>query len=208
VSSHSRRAAMRRSPLGGETVRQGFGLLDTFNRILVIIFAIVALGIAIALALQPGLAITWSQSITTTLQMMPLNTLENGAIITAICALVGLLIESRPRPTSSYYTAKLDGCAVEYAADLVADTIERDIVTIDGIHGAHAHICMRGQKVDVAVALDTVPGIATQKVVGPASERIRDAVKDLGLELGHLRLAITATRPGEVPSVPAAHSLV
>lgn len=188
-------------------MRPSIGLLETFNRILVIVFALAALGIAIALALQPGLVIAWSETITRELQFMPSNTLEDGAIIVAVCALAGLLAESRPRPAPTYYTAKLDGCAVEYAADLVADTIERGIVTIDGIQGANAQIHLRGQKIDVAVALDTVPGIATQSVVGPASEQVRDVVKELGLSLGHLRLSITATRPGEASSVPATRSL-
>ena len=50
-------------PFGGETVRQVYGLLETFNRVLVIFFALAALGVAIDLALQPTLVIRWSESL-------------------------------------------------------------------------------------------------------------------------------------------------
>ena len=82
-------------------MRQVYGLLETFNRVLVIFFALAALGVAIDLALQPTLVIRWSESVARALQTMPANALEDAAIVGAICALVELLVESRHRSTGT-----------------------------------------------------------------------------------------------------------
>ncbi len=174
--------------------------MSRFNRLFVSLLALAALALAVLLLIAP-------QSLFTTLDLglasartsTEASRLAAAAVLAAL-ALVLVLLEAWPHSPRVFQT-QVDGGTIQYAAEAVAQTIERELAGVDGVQGAQVGLAHRGSKVDVRARLGTGEGHEPHHVAATGAARIREKLgRAFGLEVGDVRLAVQPVRPSSSPN--------
>jgi len=111
------------------------------------------------------------------------------AVGVGVLAFVVLLVEIWPQWRSPVYEARIDGGTMEYAASVVAAAIHRDLRKLDGLRGSHVEVAGSGSQVQVKIKLESLDGSDAPGLASRVSTQVRETLKQLGLEVGSIRLA-------------------
>jgi hypothetical protein len=176
------------------------------NRVIGALVALGLLGLAAALLLAPQPLRAAMQEQVATLQTLPPTALLVGGAILAAVGLLLLALELWPRRPRSFI-AQVEGGTVEYPKATVAEIVERELYSIDGVRHARVETLGRGRRVAVQARLALAPDRDPQEVTARATSRMREKLgRGLGLALAQVHLAIEPTEPRrateERPSAP------
>jgi hypothetical protein len=163
-----------------------------FNRLVVTVFALLVILVSAAYARDPNTTMSLLGVILDRLGIAGANALTI-ALGAGVLAFVILLIEIWPHGRSPYYEARIDGGTMEYATSVVAAAIHRDLRKLDGLRGSQVEVAGSGSQVQVRIKLESVDGSDAPGLASRVSTQVRETLKQLGLEVGSLRLAFESS---------------
>jgi hypothetical protein len=175
---------------GDDRMTNSTDLLASFNRV------VLALGSLFMLSLA-AVGVRDSRALVATLQIYldALGRIDPASVKVAalgvgVVALVVFLFEAWPRWRRPVFESRIDGGIVEYSTQVVADSVNRDLLTVDGVGDHHVEVTGRGNKVWVKIRIHFERDNAPATIASQASARVRESVKHLGLEVETVRLVI------------------
>lgn len=165
-------------------------LLASFNRVVLALGSLFILSLA-AVGVRDGreLVATLQVYLDAVGRIDPASVQVAAAGVGAVA--VGIfLVEAWPRWRRPIFEARIDGGIVEYSAAVVADSINRDLLTVDGVGEHRVEVTGRGNKVWVKIRIYFDRDNAPATIASQASSRVRESVTYLGLEVQAVRLVI------------------
>jgi hypothetical protein len=168
-------------------------LLNGFNRLVVIILAWSLLGIAALYARDPASTIALVQGYLDPWRYASQSALV-GAIAVSGLAFLLLLVEIWPGGRRNVFEVPIEGGIVEYEARVLVAAITQELATLDGAQVSAVDVAGGGSKVRLRVRLSSTRDGDPSAIAGLVSNRARDTVKQLGLELQSIRLNMASDR--------------
>ena len=142
-------------------------VVSIFNRLIVVILALLLIGVSALYARDPAATISLIQE-----YLGPLGAAGSSAVPVAIgigvLAFVVLLFEIWPRWEPQIYESRIDGGTVEYAASVVAGVLHRDLANLDGLRGHQVEVAGSGNRVQVRIHLQPNDGSTESESSRPA----------------------------------------
>jgi hypothetical protein len=167
-------------------------ILNGFNRIVVVLLAWSVLGIAALYARDPASTIALVEGYLDPWRYAGQSTLV-GAIAISGLAFLLLLVEIWPGGRRNVFEVPIEGGIVEYDARVLVATITQDLSTLDGARVNAVDVAGGGHKVRLRLRLESMRDGDASAVAGLVSNRARDTVKQLGLELQSIRLTVESS---------------
>jgi len=177
--------------------------VSIFNRLFVTVLALLVILASAAYARDPNATMSLLGLILDRLGLAEANPLTI-AVGVGVLAFVILLVEIWPQWRSPHYEARIDGGTMEYAASVVAAAIYCDLRKLDGLRGSQVEVAGSGSQVSVKVRLESLDGADAPGVASRVSTQVRETLKQLGLEVGSIRLAFESA--GELRQHTAAQT--
>jgi hypothetical protein len=166
-----------------------FNVLTTFNRLVVILLAWSVLGVTALFARDPANTISILER-----YLDPLRTSGPawllGAIFVSGLAFVVLLVEVWPGARRCSFEVRVDGGTIEYEARVVVGAIEHDLALLQGPIVRQVDVAGGGNRVRVRIRLETSATRDPADLAAQVSGRIRDTIKQLGLETQSIRMSM------------------
>jgi uncharacterized alkaline shock family protein YloU len=161
--------------------------VSIFNRLVVTVLALLVILAAALYARDPNATMSLAGVNLDQFGLVGVNALAI-AIGCGLLAFFVLLVEIWPRSREPVYEARIDGGTMEYAASVVAAAIHRDLRKLDGLRGSQVDVAGSGSQVHVKVKLESLDGSDAPGVASRVSTQVRETLKQLGLEVGSIRL--------------------
>jgi hypothetical protein len=167
-------------------------LLNAFNRLVVIVLAWSLLGIAALYARDPASTIALVQGYLDPWRYASQSALV-GAIVVSGLAFLLLLVEIWPGGRRNVFEVPIEGGVVEYDARVLVAAITQELAALDAAQVNSVDASGSGNKVRLRVRLASTRDGDPSVVAGLVSNRARDTVKQLGLELQSIRLTMDSS---------------
>ncbi len=166
-------------------------VLNGFNRVVAILLAWSVLGIAALYARDPASTIAIVQGYLDPLRFGG-STVLLGAIAISALAFLVLLVEIWPGNRRTAFEVRIESGVVEYEARVLVGAISHDLATLDGARVHGVDVSGSGNRVRVKVRIEPTQNGDPSAVAALVSNRVRDTVKQLGLEVQSIRLSMEA----------------
>ena len=170
--------------------------MNLFNRMLVMMVCLGLLAMGI-LMLNRALMLSWADSARAALGSAPLESFTWAAVACIGVALLLLLLELWPQRDRRLLASRMqDGTLTTYQPSALAKSLEKELLTVDGVRKARVGIRGHNHEVDVSQKLLIDGSYNLQEVSARAVACVREKVeKDYGLKLRNSRLTIDQAEP-------------
>jgi hypothetical protein len=164
-------------------------ILTTLNRLVVILLAWSVLGVAALYARDPSEAVAVVERYLEPMKVGGPTWLFTAIVVSAL-AFVVLLVEVWPGARRAAFEVRLDGGTVEYEARVVTAAIEHGLALLPGPIVHQIDVAGGGNRVRVRLRLETVESRDPSDLAAQVSNRVRETIKQLGLETQSIRIAM------------------